>query len=391
MAHANRTGRVAVVIDPWDHPFNGTVVSTRRFAASLAAGGWSLRLLTIGAEPVPAGCERWAFPELKVPGFRGLIERMRAPLARPQRRRIEAALSGCDLLHVQYPFLLGHAAIGIARRLGLPVICSFHVQPENILRNIGIDTPRLRRWLYRLFLARFYQRADHVVAPSDFAADLLRHAGLKRPLTVISNGVPDAWLKRHHARIDSERNDDRFRLLAVGRLAVEKDQALLIEAVARSRHRQRITLYLVGTGPLAQTLIDQARARQVQAVIGPCDDDALAAHYANADLVLHAGSVELEGMAVLEAMATGNAVLVAATEGSAASGLIDDGDWRFAGRDAAALGAMIDAALDAPVRRRQAGQHNRIRAASYSHDRCSERLADLYRALLPAVDGSCRQ
>lgn len=380
MAARGNAPLVAMVIDPWDHPFNGTVVSARRFVTALAAEGWRFKLLTIGREPAPEGCERVAFPELRLPGVQRLIDRMRAPLARPQGWRLRAALRGCDLLHVQFPFLLGHAAIAAARRLGLPVVCSFHVQPENLLRNLGIDNAALCRMLYSGFLKRFYQRADHVVAPSAFAAELLHAAGLTRPASVISNGVPEALFEQPRRRAD----DGRFHILSVGRLAPEKDHATLIEAVARSCRKADITLHLVGVGPLEEPLTTHARALGLDARIGPADDVGLLQLYAQADLVVHCGRVELEGMAVLEAMAGANAVLVADAPTSAASHLISHPGWRFPAGNVAALAARIDDALASVTLREQAGSANRRAAAHYRHARCAQALAGVYRSLMGA-------
>ena len=44
--------RIAVVIDPWDYPFNGTVVSTRRFIASLTSAGYRFQLLALAGPGV---------------------------------------------------------------------------------------------------------------------------------------------------------------------------------------------------------------------------------------------------------------------------------------------------------------------------------------------------
>ncbi|MEZ5559787.1 MAG: hypothetical protein R3E86_14745 [Pseudomonadales bacterium] len=81
---------IAIVIDPSDHPFNGTVVSTRRFVAALVARGVRVRLLTLGAGAVDDPRQRVSFPPLRIPGVNRIIERMRSPLA--------SALAGWALL-----------------------------------------------------------------------------------------------------------------------------------------------------------------------------------------------------------------------------------------------------------------------------------------------------
>jgi glycosyltransferase involved in cell wall biosynthesis len=373
-----------MVIDAWREPFNGTVVSTRRFAEALEAAGHHVDILAIlpqGAKPTHSRSYT-AFDQLSVPGFNRLINSMRAPLASPDRARLRQALAACDLLHVQFPFFLGHAAVVEARRLGVPVVCSFHVQPENIQLNIGLRGAALRRWLYRLFAWAFYDRADVVVAPSPFAADLLRAAGVTRPIRVVSNGVPDDFFKVR--RGPSAPSDGRLRLLSVGRLAKEKGQEALLRAVAASTHRDRIDLTLAGAGPRQEALVALAKSLNLEARIGPVSDAELMNLYATSDLLVHCGAVELEGMSVLEAMATGLPVLISDSPDSALSQLITDPDRRFRSHDAPDLTAKLDAWLDRPDDLAAQGRANRAFAQGFSHAASVQALLKVYGEALGA-------
>ena len=49
--------RIAVVIDPWDYPFNGTVVSTRRFIDSLSRAGYRFQLLALAGPGCSVGSQ----------------------------------------------------------------------------------------------------------------------------------------------------------------------------------------------------------------------------------------------------------------------------------------------------------------------------------------------
>ena len=254
-----------MVIDPFDHPFNGTVVSTRRFVAALAERGIQLRLLLIGGAPrTPAGdgVERVEFPELRLPLVQPLIDRMRAPLARPVRARLRQALAGCDVLHVQYPFFLGAQALTEARRLGMPCIASFHVQPENVLQNLGVNQRWLVPPLYWLFRRVFYDRADLVLAPSAYARRLLRTHGVRSPVAVLSNGIPQRFFEAGSSPPQREASEaaERFRVVSVGRLAAEKDQATLLHAIAASCFAERIDLQLHWNGTAAAQASTAGRA-----------------------------------------------------------------------------------------------------------------------------------
>ena len=372
--------RIAMVIDPWLEPYNGTTVSTRRFVAALEAAGHRVEVLAIGRgdhRAAQTASAITAFEQLSVPGFNRLINAMRAPLARPDKARIRAALGRCDLLHVQFPFFLGYATVAEARRMGTPIVCSFHVQPENIMLNIGLRGETLRRLIYGLFVWAFYSRADLVVAPTPFAADLLRAHGVTRPIRVISNGVPATFFDRPRAPVP----DGRIRILSVGRLAKEKSQETLLRAVAASAHRSAIDLTLAGAGPREAALKRLADQLGLDVHIGPITDAALLDHYAGAALFVHCGGVELEGMSVLEAMAMGLPILVSDSPDSALARLIPDEARRFHAHDPADLAAKIDGWLDRPADLAAEGEANRAFAEGFTHARSVAALVEAYAAV----------
>ena len=369
-----------MVIDPWLEPYNGTTVSTRRFVAALEAAGHRVEVLAIGRGghcAAQTASAITAFEQLSVPGFNRLINSMRAPLARPDKARIRAALARCDLVHVQFPFLLGYAVVVEARKMGVPIVCSFHVQPENIMLNVGLRGETVRRLIYRLFVWAFYSRADLVVAPTPFAADLLRDHGVARPIRVISNGVPAAFFERPR----TASSDGRIRILSVGRLAKEKSQETLLRAVAASAHREAIDLTLAGAGPREDELKALASQLGLAVHIGPVTDAALLDHYASAALFVHCGGVELEGMSVLEAMAMGLPILVSDSPDSALARLIPDEARRFHAHDPADLTAKIDGWLDRPEALAAEGESNRVFAEGFAHARSVAALVQAYRTV----------
>jgi glycosyltransferase involved in cell wall biosynthesis len=376
--------QIAMVLDPWAHPFNGTVHSARRFVSALEPDGFRFRILAIEDAFVGSKIAGQGFPKLSVPGFNAIIDRMRAPLARPVARLVDAALEGADILHVQYPFFLGFAAISAARRRGIPVVCSFHVQPENILDNLGLPRGLFRPALYALFRETFFNRADLVIAPSPMGAELLKRHGVTRPIEVLSNGTPDRFFAAHAPQSSAEQ---RCRVLAVGRLAREKRHDVLLRAVASSRHRARIDLLIGGVGPEERALRRLAQSLGIEARFAWLDDKALLEAYGSADLVVHAATAELEGMSVLEAMAAGNAMLVSSSQESACSRLIEDPACRFRPGDVAELRQRMDLWLDDPVARARQGAANRVLAEGFSHERSSRALATIYRSLARLTTG----
>ena len=378
-AQALYNPRIAMVIDPWYHPFNGTVVSTRRFVGALN-DRFDFRILLAQApgESIEEHCV--GFARLRIPGINFILDRMKAPLGLPNRQKLQQVIKEADLLHVQFPFFLGHGAIAEAKRQNKPVVMSFHVQPENILNNLGLSSRWLTNLLYRFFIWRFYRRADCVIAPSLFAANLLRDAGLTRPITVLSNGVTESFFLAP----TPVNQMPPFHVVSVGRLAKEKRQAQLIQAVAASPFKNDIRLTMAGTGPQQESLVRLAAALGVDAEIGRVSDERLKTLYQTADVFVQTSAVELEGMSVLEAMAAGCPVLINQSTTSAVPEFVTASEATYAMNDEQDLRRKLDAMLADHALRAAAGRGNRKIAQSRHHDKSVNSLADIYQRVLSA-------
>ena len=369
---------IGVVLDPWHHPFNGTVVSTRRVVDALQNRFRFKIFLTGSSDVEDQGIEAVAFPQLSVPGINGIINSMQAPLGLPNKQRLIQELATCDLIHIQYPFFLAKRAISIARELKLPIVSSFHVQPENIQRNLSLNQTVITHWLYRLFIRHYYQASDQVIAPSSFARDLLTQHGLTQPVEVLSNGVTSKFFRiQHHNSPSHEKH-----LLCVGRLAPEKQQTILLKALANSKYKHRLKLTLAGTGPQETALKKLARDLRIPANIGRVDDMALAELYAKADLFVQCSSVELEGMSAMEAMAAGCPTLLNRSKTSALTELILDEAGGFDAHRPGELTRKVDNLLEDSALNQQLVQTNRHFIESRHHDHSVEQLANLYHRIL---------
>ena len=378
------TARIAIVLDSWDYSHNGTVVSTQRFIDALGDEEYEFVILAMG----PATPQKISFPMLRFPGITWLTEKMKAPLALPHKRRLREALKDVDLLHVQYPLFLGAGAISVAQELGIPVISSFHLQSENILRNLYLNFEWLNRLLYRLFIRAIYRHSDLIICPTRFAESILHQFNVQRPTQVISNGVPSSFLKSpQETKFLPKAPEQRFKLLSVGRLSPEKHQHLIVEAIAQSAFQDRIEVFFVGVGPTENRLRKLAAEKlSCPFTVSEVSAEKLMQLYAEADLFVHAGEVELEGMSVLEAMAQSLPVIVANSERSAAKHLVVDENSLFEFPNIESLTEKIDFWLENPLARRHAANQNHARALEHSHDASTEMLNRMYRQQLKLTE-----
>jgi 1,2-diacylglycerol 3-alpha-glucosyltransferase len=326
-----------------------------------------------------------------LPGFQLPLRAMKEAhfvMARPDRAVLAHAFANVDVVHLQLPFWLSFAALDEARRLGLPVVAGFHVQPENALFNVGIHSDWLNKTIYRALVKHFYNKVDAVICPTPFAEQKLLSYGLKASTYVVSNGVPPDVAEAMSTRPTEprqRREGDKFFILAVGRLAAEKRQDVIIEAIRRSRHRDKIRLVLSGAGPREAELRELAATLPNGAEIGFLPRETLLEHFSNADLFIHAGEVELEGMSVLESMSAGLPALIADAPESAASAFALNDDFRFPAGDVDALRAKIDALIENPRKLESARLPYRERAQKFDFTASVGKMVDIYRSVIDAA------
>lgn len=341
MDPAPRRLRIAFVADTFDSSVAGGVRAAQRLVEGLRARH-EVTVVAAGA----SGPGDLALPAFVLPLLSRVMRENGFTFAVPRSRALAALFRRVDVVHVQFPFWLGLRAVAVANALGTPVVSAFHVQPENLLRNVGLHAPRVAAWVYRLFLDRLYERSAAVVCPSPFALEQLRAHGLRAPAEVISNGAPPEFGPAPAER--PARPGGRLVVLAVGRLAPEKRLDVTIEGIRRSRHAARIQLVVTGRGPEEATVRRLAAALPVPAEIGYVDDAALRRLLSTADLLVHASEFELEGLAVLEALASGTPALVARAPGSAARQFALSEEFLFAPGDPDDLARRLDRLVETP-------------------------------------------
>jgi glycosyltransferase involved in cell wall biosynthesis len=340
---APRRLKIAYVTDMFDGVKTGGVISARRFVTALR----ERHEVTVVAGG-PDGPGLVGLPRFTIPPFGTIMREMGFIFAWPTRSRLEPVLREADVVHVQFPFWLGVRAAALARQVGTPVVAASHLQPENMLHNVGLRSPWLVDQTWRLFISTLYRHAAHLVVPTALGVEELRRRGLTVPAEVISNGIPSAFQPGPGHREPAHQG--AFLILAVSRLAKEKRLDLIIEAVGRSRHAAGIQLVICGHGPEKARLRALAASLPRPADFRVVEEADMPGLMRSADLLVHAAEIELEGMAVLEALGTGLPALVADAALSAAGRLAVSDEFRFPPGDAASLAARIDHLVEQPER-----------------------------------------
>lgn len=240
-----------------------------------------------------------------------------------------------DILHSHSPFVMGPYAAEVGKRLGIPVISTFHTKYyDDALRVTHSKT------LAKVFVNRiveFYNSVDSVWSCSEATAETLRSYGYKGDIFVMNNGtdvvIPkDGEAQKKKAAEQFGIDSSRKNLLFVGHLIWLKNLRLILETMqAICKDHDDYTIIFVGDGhnpadvTAVKTLASKLGLTQEQVIFTGkvMDRELLSGLYMNADLFFFPSLYDNAPLTVREAAA--NAVPSLLVEGTNAAEVVKDG------------------------------------------------------------------
>ncbi|WP_290889147.1 glycosyltransferase family 1 protein [Arenimonas sp.] len=211
-----------------------------------------------------------------------------------------------DAVYIATEGPLGWSALRACRRLGIPVATGFHTRFDDYVGRYGAGF--LSPWVFS-WLRRFHNKADATLVPTRELEDDLRQQGFRhvRRLgrAVDTRQFHPGW--RDETLRAQWSPDGAPIVLHVGRIAPEKNLPLAVRSFrALQAERPGARFVWVGDGP-ARAELQAANPDFIFA--GVQRGDALARHFASADLFCFPSLSETFGNVTLEAMASGLATV----------------------------------------------------------------------------------
>ncbi len=325
----------------------------------------------------------YRFRSLRAPTFKEFA--LAIPFA-PSLPRLLRQM-GVELIHVHSPFLMGQLGAHMARRLGLPLVATYHTLYEEYVHYLPL-APHLMRRAVRHYTISFCNRCQLIITPTESVRAYLQQNNVRTPITSIPTGIElerfhnldRGWLRRHLLL-----SPEDIILLHVGRLGKEKNIAFILQAFALVHQQAPAThLVLVGSGPLKENLESQARTLGISRAVtlaGSFPFEQMPAVYAGADLFIFASVTETQGLVIAEAHAAGLPVVAVRAYGVQEM-VVDGSDGFLTPLDLPAFSAPVQQLVADQERRQQMGRQARRNVTALAAAAMAQRLAEKYRELL---------
>lgn len=289
-----------------------------------------------------------------------------------------------DIVHSHGIATTGIAAFQAAKKINAPAIASFHTMISEATHYITKkeDLQKIFESVAWKYLRWYYSNFDKVIVPSNFSHAILEKQGI-RGIVVKPAGLD---LANFHPKIEFEHVKKKYSadgpiVLFIGRLVIEKNLALLIDAAQKVVNRMPNVKFVIGgKGPAEQYYKDLVKSKGLAEnfiFAGFVSSAELPALYRCADAFAFPSFFDTQGLVVLEAMAAGTPAVV--PKDSAPAEFVADGENGYYFSDAQDFSEKIMLAIG----NRERLSKNAI-AAAKKHDirECAKDLVLFYESML---------
>lgn len=308
--------------------YGGSGIATRRLAASLAKKGHNVAVVCPGeniTHKINIDTESdvivYRLSSLLLPSF--LYKGIKiSPFPMNYMKYIFKEFNP-DVVHIIDHFFISSAAISLAKKNKIKIIGTNYFNPSNWLYNympkknsfLSRTTEKLL-WYYFL---KVFNQIDVVTTPTSTAAKIIQDAGLKKPVRIISCEID---LEEYKNKLDDDIltkykiNRNKIILLSASRLDKEKRVDLLLEALSIIKDKIDFQFIITSIGQDKETLEKLVLKKKLSDRVIFTDfvsNSDLKKFYKISNIFLTASEVELQGLSIMEAMASGLPIIAASS------------------------------------------------------------------------------
>ena len=162
-----------------------------------------------------------------------------------------------DLIHIHTPFTMGNIGIKVGKKLGVPIIHTYHTFFEKYLHYFPILP---ESWVYKYAKKeseRFCNLCDKIIVPTNEMKEQLSKYDINKELITIPSGInvytpTDLEIETFKS---TYMKTNALNCLFVGRVGLEKNVYFLIEAFSKIIQKEKnVHLTIIGDGPERKTV-----------------------------------------------------------------------------------------------------------------------------------------
>lgn len=221
-----------------------------------------------------------------------------------------------DLIHTHTEFGAGILGKMVGKKLGVPVIHTYHTMYEDYLHYIAKGKV-LKPTHVKYFSRFFVNHTTGVICPSERVIDKLKEYGITSPMRIIPTGIDIEKFQnttitakdKKELRYKLGIQNEHMMLLSLSRISYEKNIQAIIQGfpqiISEFPHAR---LIIVGDGPYVtnlQKISSDLSMNEYIKFVGEVPNDEVAIYYQSADYFVSASTSETQGLTYTEAMAAG--------------------------------------------------------------------------------------
>ncbi len=229
-----------------------------------------------------------------------------------------------DIIHFHTELSTGKLAIKARRRLGIPLVYTVHTMYEEYLHFVSKKLAKtFRKPMMRIvkrIMRKHILNSNEIIVPSQKIKDLMLSYNINREYNIVPTGIHlDVFKEESHKKEDVLNlrkelglKEDDFVCLFVGRVSLEKGIDKLIDGF-KEINKDDIKFVIIGGGPHFKDIKERVEKEGLKdkiifTGIVPWEDIGL--YYQLGDVFLNASISETQGLTYIEALASGQPLIV---------------------------------------------------------------------------------
>jgi len=281
-----------------------------------------------------------------------------------------------DVIEVSTPGTMGLMGMLVGKMLKVPIVATYHTDFPAFVKSITGDAKLAA--MTKSYMRWFYSRLAKVFSRTRQYFPNLRELGVPQARLVATTlGIDTAKFNPRHRDLNAWTEygvKENYRLLNCGRISLEKNLPLLVQAFKKLCQKRRDTaLIIAGDGPYKKQMQRELEGLPAY-FLGYMGDQELGRLYASSDMYIFPSLTDTLGQVVLEAQASSLPVLVSDVGGPKEA--MDDGITGLVlpGTDPEPWARAMNNLLTDEPRRLRMGRTGVTRISRFSIERAFEHL-----------------